>query len=52
VETLYALAGMFPSNDVNEKSKLDGESMEEKPSALPESRESTMPSLEGYGFFI
>ncbi|XP_062164014.1 uncharacterized protein LOC133870807 isoform X2 [Alnus glutinosa] len=46
VETLYALAGMFPSNDVNEKSKLDGESMEEKPSALPESRESTMPSLE------
>ncbi|KAE8057239.1 hypothetical protein FH972_013945 [Carpinus fangiana] len=46
VETLYALAGMFPSNDVNEKSKLDSESMEEKPSALPESRESTMPSLE------
>lgn len=46
METLYALAGMFPSNDVNEKSKLDTESMEEKP-ALPESRESTMPSLEG-----
>ncbi|XP_059459880.1 uncharacterized protein LOC132189248 isoform X3 [Corylus avellana] len=46
VETLYALAGMFPGNDVNEKSKLDSESMEEKPSALPESRESTMPSLE------
>ncbi|KAB1203664.1 hypothetical protein CJ030_MR8G002770 [Morella rubra] len=38
VETLYALAGMFPNSDANEKSeksKLDSESKEGKPLALP-----------------
>ena len=50
VETLYALAGMFPNNDANEKSKLDSESMAAEPSATPESKESPMPTLEG--FFI
>lgn len=47
METLYALAGMFPNNDASEKSKLDSESMEEKPSAMPVSKESPMPTLEG-----
>nr|XP_023914948.1 uncharacterized protein LOC112026492 isoform X1 [Quercus suber] len=46
VETLYALAGMFPNNDASEKSKLDSESMEAKPSAMPVSKESPMPTLE------
>ncbi|KAF5462129.1 hypothetical protein F2P56_018160 [Juglans regia] len=39
VETLYALAGMFPNNDANEKSKLDTEYTEARPLAFPESRE-------------
>lgn len=47
METLYALAGMFPNNDASEKSKLDTESMEAKPSAMPVSKESPMPTLEG-----
>ncbi|KAF3944869.1 hypothetical protein CMV_028713 [Castanea mollissima] len=46
VETLYALAGMFPNNDASEKSKLDSESIEAKPSAMPVSKESPMPTLE------
>lgn len=46
VETLYALAGMFPNNNANEKSKLDSESMAAEPSAMPESKESPMPTLE------
>ncbi|KAF5455775.1 hypothetical protein F2P56_025320 [Juglans regia] len=41
VETLYALAGMFPNNDANEKSKVESKSREQKP--VPESRASLMP---------
>ncbi|XP_041018744.1 uncharacterized protein LOC121260790 isoform X4 [Juglans microcarpa x Juglans regia] len=41
VETLYALAGMFPNNDANEKSKVESKSREQKP--VPESRASPMP---------
>lgn len=47
METLYALAGMFPNNDASEKSKLDSETVEAKPSAMPVSKESPMPTLEG-----
>ncbi|XP_041021425.1 uncharacterized protein LOC121262845 isoform X3 [Juglans microcarpa x Juglans regia] len=42
VETLYALAGMFPNNDANEKSKLDREYTEARPLAFPESRENPL----------
>ncbi|XP_057973141.1 uncharacterized protein LOC131161411 [Malania oleifera] len=42
VETLYALAGMFPDNDTTDKSKLEGE-----PSTLPNAaRESSLPASE------
>ncbi|XP_042987716.1 uncharacterized protein LOC122315694 isoform X2 [Carya illinoinensis] len=41
VETLYALAGMFPNNDANEKSKVESKSREQK--SVPESRASSMP---------
>ncbi|GLU04572.1 hypothetical protein SLE2022_217100 [Rubroshorea leprosula] len=46
VETLYALAGMFPDNDTIDKNKLDNESLEEKPSAPPETVESPCTSTE------
>ncbi|KAK8551783.1 hypothetical protein V6N13_120216 [Hibiscus sabdariffa] len=36
VETLYALAGMFPDGDSMEKNKMNGETIEVKPSAPPE----------------
>lgn len=46
MESLYALAGMFPDNDKTEnKGELAGESTESKPSALPEARESPAPAL-------
>ncbi|KAM1434390.1 hypothetical protein ACFX13_043199 [Malus domestica] len=46
VETLYALAGLFPRNDANDNSKVDCESLDANPSALPESRESLTPAFE------
>ncbi|XP_068313058.1 uncharacterized protein [Pyrus communis] len=46
VETLYALAGLFPRNDSNDDSKVDSESLDANPSALPESRESLTSAFE------
>ncbi|BBG94824.1 hypothetical protein Prudu_003201 [Prunus dulcis] len=46
VETLYALAGLFPNNDANDNSKLDTESLDANPSALPESKETPTPAFE------
>ncbi|GLT92011.1 hypothetical protein SLE2022_098700 [Rubroshorea leprosula] len=46
VETLYALAGMFPDNDTVDKNKLDGESLEGKPSAPQEMVESAPNAIE------
>ncbi|KAK9023127.1 hypothetical protein V6N11_003356 [Hibiscus sabdariffa] len=36
VETLYALAGMFPEGDSMDKNKMNGETIQVKPSAPPE----------------
>lgn len=47
VETLYALAGMFPNDVASDKSKLDSEYLETDPSALPEPKETHTPVLEG-----
>ncbi|KAL6295577.1 hypothetical protein ACE6H2_003719 [Prunus campanulata] len=47
VETLYALAGLFPNNDANDNSKLDTESLDANPSALPEFKETPTPAFEG-----
>ncbi|CAN6682834.1 unnamed protein product [Malus baccata var. baccata] len=46
VETLYALAGLFPRNDVNDNSKIDIESLDANPSGLPGSRESLTSAFE------
>ncbi|KAL5780685.1 hypothetical protein ACOSQ2_011422 [Xanthoceras sorbifolium] len=47
VETLYALAGMFPDNDSsNDKSKLETTPSEAKPSAFPDCKESPTPVIE------
>ncbi|OMO87411.1 hypothetical protein CCACVL1_09054 [Corchorus capsularis] len=46
VETLYALAGMFPDNDTVDKNKLSGESMQVKPLSPPEAVESPPSSIE------
>lgn len=51
VETLYALAGLFPNNDANDNSKLDTESLDANPSALPESKETPTPAFEGDPLF-
>lgn len=48
VETLYALAGMFPDNDMSDKSKLEYENLEIVPSALREPRETHTPVSEGF----
>ncbi|GAV63616.1 hypothetical protein CFOL_v3_07134 [Cephalotus follicularis] len=45
VETLYALAGMFPDNDITFKNKLD-DSLEENPPALPEVKRNPSPAFE------
>ncbi|CBI19860.3 unnamed protein product, partial [Vitis vinifera] len=46
VESLYALAGMFPDNDkTDNKGELVGESSESKPLTLPEEGESPAPAL-------
>lgn len=47
VETLYALAGMFPNNDGIEKPTLDVESLEANASALAESKYSQLVAVEG-----
>lgn len=47
VETLYALAGLFPRNDVNDNSKVDIESLDANPSGLPGSKESLTSAFEG-----
>lgn len=47
VETLYALAGLFPRNDSNDNGKVDCESFDANPSALPESKEGLTPAFEG-----
>lgn len=55
VETLYALAGMFPNNVASEssdKSKLDSEFLEVDPSTLPEPKETHKPVFEGFFFFF
>ncbi|KAF3446778.1 hypothetical protein FNV43_RR11958 [Rhamnella rubrinervis] len=46
VETLYALAGMFPYNVESDKSKLDSEYLETDPAALAEPKETHTPVLE------
>ncbi|XP_022769167.1 uncharacterized protein LOC111312805 isoform X2 [Durio zibethinus] len=46
VETLYALAGMFPEGDSMDKNKLSGESMEVKSSAPLETSESPVTTRE------
>ncbi|XP_037494944.1 uncharacterized protein LOC105635347 isoform X2 [Jatropha curcas] len=46
VETLYALAGMFPDNDPDCNTKLDRASLEASSLALPEASESHLPKLE------
>ncbi|XP_048444118.1 uncharacterized protein LOC103927813 [Pyrus x bretschneideri] len=46
VETLYALAGLFPRNDSNDDSKVDSESLDANASALPESKESLTSAFE------
>lgn len=47
VETLYALAGMFPNNVASDKPNLDPECLEVDPSGLPEPKETHMPTPEG-----
>ncbi|XP_015869658.3 uncharacterized protein LOC107406955 isoform X2 [Ziziphus jujuba] len=46
VETLYALAGMFPNNVASDKPNLDPECLEVDPSGLPEPKETHMPTPE------
>ncbi|XP_050233164.1 uncharacterized protein LOC126681652 isoform X2 [Mercurialis annua] len=46
VETLYALAGMFPDNERDRKTKFDTSSSDASPSALPEACEKHPPQLE------
>ncbi|XP_022756621.1 uncharacterized protein LOC111304309 [Durio zibethinus] len=46
VETLYALAGMFPDGESMDKNKLSGESIEVKSSAPPETVESPVSAIE------
>ncbi|XWS20958.1 hypothetical protein CRYUN_Cryun30bG0014100 [Craigia yunnanensis] len=46
VETLYALAGMFPDGDSMDKNKLSGDSIEVKSSAPPETVESPVTAIE------
>lgn len=46
VETLYALAGMFPDGDSMDKNKLSGESSEVKSSPPPETVESPVTAIE------
>lgn len=45
VETLYAMAGMFPENDSLSNSKLESAPSEAKPPALQEHRESCTPAV-------
>ncbi|KAL9445869.1 hypothetical protein AB3S75_013703 [Citrus x aurantiifolia] len=45
VETLYAMAGMFPENDSLNNSKLESAPSEAKPPALREHRESCTPAV-------
>ncbi|XP_006473653.2 uncharacterized protein LOC102627061 isoform X3 [Citrus sinensis] len=45
VETLYAMAGMFPENDSVNNSKLESAPSEAKPPALQEHRESCTPAV-------
>lgn len=45
VETLYAMAGMFPENDSVNNSKLESAPSEAKPPALREHRESCTPAV-------
>ena len=50
METLYALAGMFPDNDkTHDKGELIAESTESKPSTVTEAMESPAPTL---GLFL
>ncbi|XVF63690.1 hypothetical protein PTKIN_Ptkin09bG0107200 [Pterospermum kingtungense] len=46
VETLYALAGMFPDGDLLDKNKLSGESLEVKSLPPPETVESPVTVIE------
>ncbi|XP_043809347.1 uncharacterized protein LOC110606018 isoform X2 [Manihot esculenta] len=46
VETLYALAGMFPNIEADRSNNLDGVSSEASPSALQEASERLEPKLE------
>lgn len=45
VETLYAMAGMFPENDSENKSKLESAPSEAKPPALQEHMETCTPAV-------
>lgn len=47
METLYAMAGMFPENDSVNNSKLESSPSEAKPPALREHRESCTPAVKG-----
>lgn len=48
VETLYALAGLvFPNNEANGNGKVESETLDANASALPESRNSPAPAVEG-----
>ncbi|KAK3231791.1 hypothetical protein Dsin_003672 [Dipteronia sinensis] len=46
VETLYALAGMFPDNDSHDKHKSETTPLEAKLPALPDCKESPTPAIE------
>ncbi|TXG52065.1 hypothetical protein EZV62_021234 [Acer yangbiense] len=46
VETLYALAGMFPDNDSHDKRKLETTPLEAKLPALPDCKDSPTPAIE------
>lgn len=52
METLYALAGMFPNIEADRSNNLDGVSSEASPSALQEASERLEPKLEGKPFLI
>ena len=47
METLYALAGMFPDSGSNDRSELHGESLPENSSTLQDLGESPNSAFEG-----
>ena len=52
METLYALAGMFPDNGSSAKTELECESLPEKSSALQDPEESANATFEGSSYSL